>query len=58
MVYTSDQPTTEMLMEFSGNAGVDWADGVVVLDEDHAIYLLVHKKDLIGKCEIVKVDTE
>ncbi len=52
VVEVSDQPEAALLVEFSANANEDWTDGVVVLDEDHGIYLLVHRKDLVGECEV------
>lgn len=52
VVEALEQPTSELLVEFSANAGEDWTDGVTVLDEDHGIYLLVHRKDLVGECEV------
>lgn len=52
------QPTEEMLTEFSANSGEDWTDGVVVLDEGHALYLMVHKKDLVGECDVIKIEME
>ena len=50
------QPTEEMLADFSANSGEDWTDGVVVLDEDFAIYLMVHEKDLVGECDIIETE--
>ena len=32
----------------------DFSDGVVVFDEDDGVYVLVHKGDLKGECEILK----
>ena len=52
----SPQPEPTLLKEFSDNADEDWTDGVIILDEELAIYLLVHKKDIVGECEIVEVD--
>ena len=52
VVEVSLQPTLDMLIEFSGKANEDWTDGVTVLDEQHAIFLLVHRKDLVGECEV------
>ena len=52
VVEASDQPPAELLVEFSANANEDWTDGVVVLDEAHGMYLLVHNKDLVGECEV------
>jgi hypothetical protein len=52
------QPTVEMLIEFSANSGEDWTDGIVVLDEQHAIYLMVHVGDLVGECDVIKIKME
>ena len=52
------QPTAEMLAEFSLNSKEDWTDGVVVLDEQHAIYLMVHRGDLVGECDVIKINME
>ena len=56
VVEVSEQPTAEMLAEFSNNAKEDWTDGVVVFDKDHVLFLLVHKKDLQGECEILEME--
>ncbi len=52
------QPTAEMLAEFSLNSREDWTDGVVVLDEGHALYIMVHRKDLVGECDVIKIEME
>jgi hypothetical protein len=52
------QPTEKMLSEFSTNSREDWTDGIVILDEDHAIYLMAHKKDLIGYCDVIRIGSE
>lgn len=52
------QPTEEMLTEFSTNSRANWMDAVVVIDEDYAIYLMVHKKDLVGECDVIKIGME
>ena len=53
---TSKQPTAETLKQFSDGAGQDWTDAVVVFDADFVIYVLVHKKDLVGECEVIEVE--
>jgi len=50
------QPTTEVLVEFSANSGEDWTDGVVVFDEDYVVYLMVHRGDLVGECEVIETE--
>jgi len=52
------QPTAELLTRFSANAGEDWTDGVVVLDEGYALYLLVHRGDLVGECDIIETEMQ
>ena len=56
LVEIKEQPTAEMLKEFSDGAGEDWTDGVVMFDKEFVIYVLVHKKDLVGECEVIEVE--
>ena len=54
VVESKEQPKPELLKDFSENAGQDWSDGVVVFDRDYVIYILVHRRDLVGECEIAE----
>ena len=52
VVESKEQASAELLKEFSAGAGEDWTDGIIVFDKDYVIYLLIHKKDLVGECEV------
>jgi len=52
VVESKKQAMPEVLKEFSDGVGEDWTDGIIVFDKDYVIYLLIHKKDLVGECEV------
>lgn len=57
VIVMGEQPPAEMLEGFGGMSGdEDWSDGIAVYDEDDGLYILVHKKDLQGECEVLNLE--
>jgi len=50
------QPDQKILKNFSEDIGQDWTDGVIVFDKEFVIYVLVHRGDLVGECEVSETE--